>query len=119
VTKKKTEGGQFIRDEMGECRRSHGRDSGAGDSREVQPRSRRRRNSRAITISNFGSKAMDQLYVRVDKGLKARSGYELAEEHANIVEPAELPQEIEIQAMAVARARRGAQVLSIRCAASR
>src|SRR5437763_4943532 len=38
-----------------------------------------------------------QLYVRVDKGLKARSGYELAEEQANIVEPAELSQEIEIQ----------------------
>src|SRR5205085_8125061 len=38
-----------------------------------------------------------QLYVRVNKGLKARSGYELAENHASVIAPAELPQEIEIQ----------------------
>ena len=55
-----------------------------------------------------------QLYVRIDKGLKARSGYELAEEHANIVEPAELPQEIEIQGDGGLLALGGERKLSIR-----
>jgi len=55
-----------------------------------------------------------QLYVRVDKGLKARSGYELAENHANIVEPAELPQEIEIQGDGGLLALGGERKLSIR-----
>jgi hypothetical protein len=55
-----------------------------------------------------------QLYVRVDKGLKARSGYELAENHADIVEPAELPQEIEIQGDGGLLALGGERKLSIR-----
>ena len=38
-----------------------------------------------------------QLYVRIDKGLRARSGYDLAENFANVVPAPELPQEIEIQ----------------------
>ncbi|MCA1660465.1 MAG: hypothetical protein LC642_08040, partial [Verrucomicrobiaceae bacterium] len=55
-----------------------------------------------------------QLYVRVDKGLKARSGYELAENHANIVVPAELPQEVEIQGDGGLLALGGERKLSIR-----
>ena len=55
-----------------------------------------------------------QLYVRVDKGLKARTGYELAENHANIVAPAELPQEIEIQGDGGLMALGGERKLSIR-----
>ncbi|HYJ06064.1 MAG TPA: alpha-2-macroglobulin [Chthoniobacterales bacterium] len=55
-----------------------------------------------------------QLYVRVDKGLKARSGYELAENHANIVIPAELPQEVEIQGDGGLLALGGERKLSIR-----
>jgi uncharacterized protein YfaS (alpha-2-macroglobulin family) len=55
-----------------------------------------------------------QLYVRVDKGLKARSGYELAENHANIVVPAELPQEVEIQGEGGLLALGGERKLSIR-----
>jgi uncharacterized protein YfaS (alpha-2-macroglobulin family) len=55
-----------------------------------------------------------QLYVRVDKGLKARSGYELAENHANIIAPAELPQEVEIQGDGGLLALGGERKLSIR-----
>ncbi len=55
-----------------------------------------------------------QLYVRVDKGVKARSGYELAEARANIVEPAALPQEIEIQGDGGLLALGGERKLSIR-----
>jgi uncharacterized protein YfaS (alpha-2-macroglobulin family) len=55
-----------------------------------------------------------QLYVRVDKGLKARSGYELAENHADLVVPAELPQEIEIQGDGGLLALGGERKLSIR-----
>ncbi len=55
-----------------------------------------------------------QLYVRIDKGLKARSGYELAENHANIVVPAELPQEVEIQGDGGLLALGGERKLSIR-----
>ncbi|MEY2529263.1 MAG: alpha-2-macroglobulin [Verrucomicrobiota bacterium] len=55
-----------------------------------------------------------QLYVRVDKGLKARSGYELADNHANVVAPAELPQEIEIQGDGGLLALGGERKLSIR-----
>ncbi|HKP93468.1 MAG TPA: alpha-2-macroglobulin [Chthoniobacterales bacterium] len=55
-----------------------------------------------------------QLYVRVDKGLKARSGYELAETRAEIVAPAELPQEIEIQGDGGVLALGGERKLSIR-----
>ncbi|MEY2501244.1 MAG: alpha-2-macroglobulin [Verrucomicrobiota bacterium] len=55
-----------------------------------------------------------QLYVRVDKGLKARSGYDLAENHANLVVPAELPQEIEIQGDGGLLALGGERKLSIR-----
>lgn len=55
-----------------------------------------------------------QLYVRVDKGLKARSGYELAENHANVLTPAELPQEVEIQGDGGLLALGGERKLSIR-----
>jgi len=55
-----------------------------------------------------------QLYVRVDKGLKARSGYELVENHANLVVPAELPQEVEIQGDGGLLALGGERKLSIR-----
>src|SRR6195256_6494426 len=55
-----------------------------------------------------------QLYVRIDKGLKARSGYELAENHANMVVPAELPQEVEIQGDGGLLALGGERKLSIR-----
>jgi uncharacterized protein YfaS (alpha-2-macroglobulin family) len=55
-----------------------------------------------------------QLYVRIDKGLKARSGYELVENHANIVVPAELPQEVEIQGDGGLLALGGERKLSIR-----
>ena len=55
-----------------------------------------------------------QLYVRIDKGLKARSGYELAENHANVIAPAELPQEIEIQGDGGLLALGGERKLSIR-----
>jgi uncharacterized protein YfaS (alpha-2-macroglobulin family) len=55
-----------------------------------------------------------QLYVRVDKGLKARSGYELAENHENVVTPAELPQEIEIQGEGGLLALGGERKLSVR-----
>lgn len=55
-----------------------------------------------------------QLYARVDKGLKARSGYELAENHANVIAPAELPQEIEIQGDGGLMALGGERKLSIR-----
>jgi alpha-2-macroglobulin len=55
-----------------------------------------------------------QLYVRVDKGLKARSGYDLVESHANIVAPAELPQEVEIQGDGGLLALGGERKLSIR-----
>ncbi|MFL6590795.1 MAG: alpha-2-macroglobulin [Chthoniobacterales bacterium] len=55
-----------------------------------------------------------QLYVRVDKGVKARSGYELAENQENIVAPAELPQEIEIQGDGGLLALGGERKLSIR-----
>jgi uncharacterized repeat protein (TIGR01451 family) len=55
-----------------------------------------------------------QLYVRIDKGLKARSGYELAETHTNLVNPAELPQEVEIQGDGGLLALGGERKLSIR-----
>lgn len=55
-----------------------------------------------------------QLYVRVDKGLKARSGYELAENHTTLVAPAELPQEVEIQGDGGLLALGGERKLSIR-----
>jgi uncharacterized protein YfaS (alpha-2-macroglobulin family) len=55
-----------------------------------------------------------QLYVRIDKGLKARSGYELADDHANVIAPAELPQEIEIQGDGGLLALGGERKLSVR-----
>ncbi|HEX4631937.1 MAG TPA: alpha-2-macroglobulin [Chthoniobacterales bacterium] len=55
-----------------------------------------------------------QLYVRVDKGLKARSGYDLAENHAELVIPAELPQEIDIQGDGGLLALGGERKLSVR-----
>jgi uncharacterized repeat protein (TIGR01451 family) len=55
-----------------------------------------------------------QLYVRIDKGLKARSGYDLVESHNNVITPAELPQEIEIQGDGGLLALGGERKLSIR-----
>jgi hypothetical protein len=55
-----------------------------------------------------------QLYVRLDKGLKARSGYELAENHTSLIAPAELPQEVEIQGDGGLLALGGERKLSIR-----
>ena len=55
-----------------------------------------------------------QLYVRIEKGLKARSGYEMAEDHTNVVAPAELPQEVEIQGNGGLLALGGERKLSIR-----
>ncbi len=55
-----------------------------------------------------------QLYVRIDKGLRARSGYDLAENFANVVSAPELPQEIEIQGDGGLLALSGERKLSIR-----
>jgi len=55
-----------------------------------------------------------QLYVRIDKGLRARSGYDLAETFTNVVSAPELPQEIEIQGDGGLLALSGERKLSIR-----
>ena len=55
-----------------------------------------------------------QLYVRIDKGLRARSGYDLAENFTNVVSAPELPQEIEIQGDGGLLALSGERKLSIR-----
>ncbi|HWM25531.1 MAG TPA: alpha-2-macroglobulin [Chthoniobacterales bacterium] len=55
-----------------------------------------------------------QLYVRIDKGLRARSGYDLAENFANVVAAPELPREIEIQGDGGLLALSGERKLSIR-----
>ncbi len=55
-----------------------------------------------------------QLYVRVDKGLRARSGYDLAESFTNVFSAPELPQEIDIQGDGGLLALSGERKLSIR-----
>ncbi|PZR71784.1 MAG: alpha-2-macroglobulin [Chthoniobacterales bacterium] len=55
-----------------------------------------------------------QLYVRVDKGLHARSGYDLAENFINVLAAPELPQEIDIQGDGGLLALSGERKLSIR-----
>jgi uncharacterized protein YfaS (alpha-2-macroglobulin family) len=55
-----------------------------------------------------------QLYVRIDQGLRARSGYDLAEKFTNVVSAPELPQEIEIQGDGGLLALSGERKLSIR-----
>jgi uncharacterized protein YfaS (alpha-2-macroglobulin family) len=55
-----------------------------------------------------------QLYVRIDKGLRARSGYDLAESFTNVLSAPELPQEIDIQGDGGLLALSGERKLSIR-----
>ncbi|MEN3370301.1 MAG: alpha-2-macroglobulin [Verrucomicrobiota bacterium] len=55
-----------------------------------------------------------QLYVRIDKGLRARSGYDLAENFTNVLVAPELPQEIDIQGDGGLLALSGERKLSIR-----
>jgi alpha-2-macroglobulin len=55
-----------------------------------------------------------QLYVRIDKGVRARSGYDLAENFANVFSAPELPQEIDIQGDGGLLALSGERKLSIR-----
>jgi len=55
-----------------------------------------------------------QLYIRVDKGLKARSGYDLAENFTSLFVAPELPQEIDIQGDGGLLALSGERKLSIR-----
>ena len=55
-----------------------------------------------------------ELYVRVAKGVKAASGYELAEEYANVVNVPALPQEIAIQGEGGVLALTGERKLSVR-----
>jgi len=55
-----------------------------------------------------------QLYVRVDKGLRARSGYDLVENFTNVLPAPELPQEIDIQGDGGLLALSGERKLSIR-----
>jgi uncharacterized protein YfaS (alpha-2-macroglobulin family) len=55
-----------------------------------------------------------QLYVRIDKGVRARSGYDLVENFTNIFSAPELPQEIDIQGDGGLLALSGERKLSIR-----
>ena len=55
-----------------------------------------------------------QLYVRVDKNLRARSGYDLAEKFTSVLSAPELPQEIDIQGDGGLLALSGERKLSIR-----
>ncbi len=55
-----------------------------------------------------------QLYVRVDKNLRARSGYDLAENFTSVLSAPELPQEIDIQGDGGLLALSGERKLSIR-----
>jgi len=55
-----------------------------------------------------------QLYVRIDKGLRARSGYDLVENFTNVFSAPELPQEIDIQGDGGLLALSGERKLSIR-----
>ena len=55
-----------------------------------------------------------QLYVRIDKNLRARSGYDLAENFTNVLSAPELPQEIDVQGDGGLLALSGERKLSIR-----
>ena len=55
-----------------------------------------------------------QLYVRIDKGLRARSGYDLTDNFTNVLSAPELPQEIDIQGDGGLLALSGERKLSIR-----
>ena len=55
-----------------------------------------------------------QLYVRIDKNLRARSGYDLAENFTSVMSAPELPQEIDIQGDGGLLALSGERKLSIR-----
>ncbi|MEY2560288.1 MAG: alpha-2-macroglobulin [Verrucomicrobiota bacterium] len=55
-----------------------------------------------------------QLYVRIDKSLRARSGYDLAENFTSVLVAPELPQEIDIQGDGGLLALSGERKLSIR-----
>jgi uncharacterized protein YfaS (alpha-2-macroglobulin family) len=55
-----------------------------------------------------------QLYVRVDKGVRARSGYDLVENFTNVFSAPELPQEVDIQGDGGLLALSGERKLSIR-----
>jgi uncharacterized protein YfaS (alpha-2-macroglobulin family) len=55
-----------------------------------------------------------QLYVRVDKGVRARSGYDLAQNYTELVVAPELPQEVDIQGDGGLLALSGERKLSIR-----
>ncbi|MEY2556943.1 MAG: alpha-2-macroglobulin, partial [Verrucomicrobiota bacterium] len=55
-----------------------------------------------------------QLFVRIDKGVRARSGYDLAENFTNLLSAPELPQEIDIQGDGGLLALSGERKLSIR-----
>jgi uncharacterized protein YfaS (alpha-2-macroglobulin family) len=55
-----------------------------------------------------------QLYVRIDKNLRARSGYDLAENFTSVLSAPELPQEIDIQGDGGLLALSGERKLSIR-----
>jgi uncharacterized protein YfaS (alpha-2-macroglobulin family) len=54
-----------------------------------------------------------QLYVRIDKGVRAFSGYELAKDYLSVISAPELPQEIEIQGHGGLLALSGERKLSI------
>jgi alpha-2-macroglobulin len=55
-----------------------------------------------------------QLYVRIDKNLRARSGYDLAENFISVLSAPELPQEVDIQGDGGLLALSGERKLSIR-----
>ncbi len=55
-----------------------------------------------------------QLYVRVDKGVRARSGYDLAQNYTELVVAPELPQQVDIQGDGGLLALSGERKLSIR-----
>jgi uncharacterized protein YfaS (alpha-2-macroglobulin family) len=55
-----------------------------------------------------------QLYVRIDKGVRARSGYDLVENFTSVLSAPELPQEIDIQGDGGLLALSGERKLSIR-----
>ena len=55
-----------------------------------------------------------QLYVRIDKGLRARNGYDLTENFTNVLSAPELPQEVDIQGDGGLLALSGERKLSIR-----
>ncbi|HEX8280777.1 MAG TPA: MG2 domain-containing protein, partial [Chthoniobacterales bacterium] len=62
----------------------------------------------------FRVEADGELYVRIGKGVRGASGYELAEDYANVVNVPELPREIAIQGEGGVLALTGERKLSIR-----